>query len=67
MPIVGRSAEQLIADYEAHMNEAAPPSVRAFFHALAEFVEGDGPEADARRNKKFKLIPNIPQAGQGRG
>ncbi len=25
------------------------------------FLEGEGKEADARRNKKFKLIPNIPQ------
>lgn len=29
---------------------------------LPRFAEGEGKEADARRNKRFKLIPNIPQA-----
>ena len=33
----------------------APPSRR--------FVAGEGPEADARRNRKFKLIPSVPQVG----
>lgn len=26
---------------------------------ICRFIAGDGPEADARRNKKFKMIPNI--------
>lgn len=34
-------------------------TVRAFFTNLCEWMQGDGPEADAVRNKKFKLIPRI--------
>lgn len=60
MPVVGKSAEALIAEYEQKQG-AAPDSVKAFFHALTEFLEGEGKEADARRNKRFKLIPNIPK------
>jgi hypothetical protein len=60
MPVFGRTPEQLIGDYEAKLGPA-PDYVRAFFTSLAEFVEGEGKEADARRNKRFKLIPNIPQ------
>ena len=33
MPVVGKSAEALIAEYE-QMQGPAPDSVRAFFHAL---------------------------------
>lgn len=32
---------------------------RAFFHNLKHWLEGDGPEADKRRNTKFKLIPRV--------
>ncbi|KAI3426288.1 hypothetical protein D9Q98_008661 [Chlorella vulgaris] len=34
-------------------------TVRAFFTNLCEWMQGDGAEADAQRNKKFKLIPRI--------
>lgn len=34
-------------------------TVRAFFTNLCDWMQGDGPEADAARNKKFKLIPRI--------
>ncbi|EFN53068.1 hypothetical protein CHLNCDRAFT_137358 [Chlorella variabilis] len=57
-PVVGRAPAELIAEYEQKQGPASD-SVRAFFHALTDFLEGDGKEADARRNKKFKLIPNI--------
>lgn len=36
-----------------------PENIEAFFKAFTEFVTGDGPEADAKRNERFKLIPNI--------
>jgi hypothetical protein len=111
MPVVGKSAEALIAEYE-QMQGPAPDSVRAFFHALTgwgwrgahaclagwrcsagfgcgsllgpsipsltkhtlnplllrqnsacpparSFLAGEGPEADAQRSKKFKLVPAI--------
>ncbi|PRW45250.1 ENHANCED DISEASE RESISTANCE 2 isoform X2 isoform B [Chlorella sorokiniana] len=34
-------------------------TVRSFFTNLCEWMKGEGPEADAVRNKKFKLIPRI--------
>ena len=37
-------------------------SALPFAPLRCRFVEGEGKEADARRNKRFKLIPNIPQA-----
>ncbi len=36
-----------------------PENIEAFMRAFTEFVAGDGPEADAKRNQRFKLIPNI--------
>ena len=33
----------------------SPPPCRS----VRRFIEGDGPEADKRRNAKFKLIPHI--------
>lgn len=59
--VVGKVPAELVAEYEQKTGGAAPDSVRAFFAGLAEFLEGDGKEADARRNKRFKLIPNIPK------
>ena len=35
-------------------------TVRSFFQNLKPWMEGDGEEADARRNIKFKLIPKVP-------
>ncbi|KAL4433733.1 hypothetical protein ABPG75_000174 [Micractinium tetrahymenae] len=60
-PVAGKTPEELVAEYEQKTKGPAPDSVRAFFMGLTEFLEGDGKEADARRNKKFKLIPNIPK------
>lgn len=34
-------------------------TVRAFFTNFKEWMEGEGPEADKRRNGKLKLIPRI--------
>ena len=34
-------------------------SLRAFFNNFKEWVQGDEPADDQRRNKKFKLIPRI--------
>lgn len=36
-------------------------TVRAFFLNFKEWIDGEGPEADHRRNKTFKLIPRITQ------
>ncbi len=36
-----------------------PENIEAFLKAITEFVAGDGPESDAKRNERFKLIPNI--------
>lgn len=36
-----------------------PENIEAFVKAFTDFVAGDGPEADAKRNERFKLIPNI--------
>ena len=36
-----------------------PENIEAFVRAFTDFVAGDGPEADAKRNERFKLIPNI--------
>jgi hypothetical protein len=36
-------------------------TVRSFFRNFKPWMEGDGPEADDRRNIKFKLIPKVVQ------
>jgi hypothetical protein len=59
MPIVGQTAEALIAQYEQEQQGPCPNHVAAFFRAFTEFVRDDGPEADKVRNAKFKLIPQI--------
>ncbi|KAL4450695.1 hypothetical protein ABPG77_001051 [Micractinium sp. CCAP 211/92] len=59
--VAGKSPAELVAEYEQKTGGPAPDSVRAFFTGLTEFLEGDGKEADAQRNKRFKLIPNIPK------
>ena len=39
----------------------AGSAVRAFFRNFKTWMEGDGDEADQRRNIKFKLIPRVAQ------
>ena len=36
-----------------------PENIEAFVKVFTDFLAGDGPEADAKRNERFKLIPNI--------
>lgn len=42
-----------------HYPEDELGTVRAFFTNFKSWLEGDGKEADKRRNTKFKLIPQI--------
>ncbi len=49
---------ELVAKYES-ANGPCEENVKAFFRCFTEFISGDGPEADAKRNEKFKLIPGI--------
>lgn len=56
--MMGANPTDLITQFEAKQGPC-PDNVAAFFRAFTEFVDGDGPEADKRRNSKFKLIPNI--------
>jgi hypothetical protein len=58
MAVGGATPQSLIAQFEEQQGPC-PPSVAAFFKSFADFIEGDGPEADKKRNAKFKLIPNI--------
>ncbi len=60
MPVFGVPAAELIAQFEERQGPC-PDHVAAFFRAFVEFVEGEGPEADARRNRSFKLIPTLSQ------
>lgn len=48
----------LVSKYES-AHGPCDENVRAFFRCFTEFISGDGPDADAKRNEKFKLIPNI--------
>lgn len=48
----------LITKYESE-NGPCDENVKAFFRCFTEFISGDGPEADNKRNEKFKLIPGI--------
>lgn len=59
IPILGRSAEELITQYEKEQSDACPENVAAFFRNLTEFLDGDDEEANRRRNTRFKLIPRI--------
>ncbi len=45
----------------AHWGDDAGGTVRSFFRNFKPWMEGDGAEADARRNVKFKLIPRVAQ------
>ncbi len=49
--------EALIAAW----GDDAGGTVRSFFRNFKPWMEGDGPEADARRNITFKLIPRVAQ------
>lgn len=39
--------------------DARPPVSNSLLPCLCSWLEGDGKEADKRRNTKFKLIPQI--------
>jgi len=45
----------------AAWGDDAGGTVRSFFRNFKSWMEDDGPEADARRNIKFKLIPKVAQ------
>lgn len=55
--VLALDEEALIAAW----GDDADGTVRSFFHNFKPWMEGDGPEADARRNMKFKLIPKVAQ------
>lgn len=50
--------DDLIAKYESE-NGPCEENIKAFFRCFTEFIDGDGPDADGKRNEKFKLIPGI--------
>lgn len=60
MNVAEHSPEQLIAQFEEQQGPC-PDSVAAFFRNFTSFIQGDGPQADAQRNKRFKLIPCVVQ------
>jgi hypothetical protein len=60
MPMMGADPADLIAQFEKERGPC-PENVSSFFRSFTEFLVGDGEEADALRNKRFKLIPNISQ------
>jgi hypothetical protein len=60
MNVAEQSPDQLIAQFEEQQGPC-PDSVAAFFKNFTSFIKGDGPEADAQRNKRFKLIPCVVQ------
>lgn len=60
MAIAGKSAEDLMSEFELEQGPI-PDCCGAFFRNFTDFIDGDGAEADAKRNKRFKLIPNIVQ------
>lgn len=51
--------ESVGAGPPAGQTAADAKSLRAFFKNFKEWVQGDAPADDERRNKKFKLIPRI--------
>ena len=46
-------------DLIARWGDDPEGTVRSFFRNFKPWMEGDGPEADKRRNIKFKLIPRV--------
>jgi hypothetical protein len=44
-----------------HWGDDPQGTVRAFYRNFKPWMEGDGPEADRRRNTKLKLIPRVAQ------
>lgn len=52
------SVDELVASYPGEDKDG---SLRAFFLNLQDWLRGTGPEADARRNRRLKLVPRIAQ------
>lgn len=63
LPMMNATPADLVSQFEGHCEGECPENVKAFFKCFTEFIAGDGAEADAKRNKQFKMIPGISRGG----
>jgi hypothetical protein len=53
------TVDELVSKWEDRDEDTSDGSLAAFFKNFKDWIDGDDPLDDERRNKKFKLIPRI--------